>query len=147
MTKRVLSLGLLFAGFLWVSLLSGCGSGCGDIEDEVFIQKALEHFIASQNETATYYTVDGPKTRVYDVYTSVGEFHAENPNCCSFGYAGDDGALPAWWARANNDYAGTVVIKYNARVVEENGIREEGRSRWISLSSCAAPINPSKLWP
>ena len=147
MLKRIVTLIIGAVGFLWLSLLSGCGSGCGDIEDEVFIQKALEHFIASQRETPAYSSDDSLVVRPNEIYTSVEEFRAENPNCCSFGYRGTDGFLPEWWARVNNDYEGTVIIRYNARVVYEGETREEARSGDVYLNSCGEIIHSSKLWP
>ncbi len=147
MLKRIVTLIIAAVGFLWLSLLSGCGSGCGDIEDEVFIQKALEHFIANQPATSAYSSDDGLVLRPNEKYTSVGEFRAENPNCCSFNYRGAEGALPGWWTRFSNDYAGTVFIRYEARVVGENEILMESRSREIYLNSCAELIKPTKIWP
>ncbi|MCF6273815.1 MAG: hypothetical protein L3J37_11620 [Rhodobacteraceae bacterium] len=144
MTKRLLALGLLFAGFLWVSLLSGCGSGCGDIEDEVFIQKALEHFIATQS--ASIWSVDSVRIPI-KIYTSVDEFRSENPDCCSFSYRGYEGDLPDWWTRFSNDYAGVVFINYLSRRIEDGSVVKIARRTVSPMNSCAEPISITKIWP
>jgi len=147
MLKRIVALLIAAVGFSWLSLLSGCGSGCGDIEDEVFIQKALEHFIATQSETGVNFTEGGPVEQVYLTYSSIEEFRVVNPDCCSFGYRGFDGALPTWRRRFATDYAGMVIINFNRRTIEGDTIRNVLRETAIPMNSCAEPIQVTLIWP
>lgn len=147
MLKRIIALMLVAASLLGLTLLSGCGSGCGDIEDEVFIQKALEHFIATQNDSIWSSSSTGLVETQIQTYSSVDEFIEKNPNCCSFGYRGYEGELPSWWTRFQNDYAGIVFVSYVKRRIEGDSIVEVQRRTEYPMNSCAEPISRTKIWP
>ncbi|MCF6273510.1 MAG: hypothetical protein L3J37_10040 [Rhodobacteraceae bacterium] len=152
MTKRLLALGSVFAGFLWVTSLSGCASGCGDIDDEVFIQKALEHFVVMQQGPAigflqfNLYSRDkSPSDGSYVTPDSVDAFLAENPDCCKFSYRGAEGWLPNWQRRISNDYVGVVSINYALRRSADGVIFETIHQAEIPINSCGEPIELSKI--
>lgn len=134
--------------------LTGCRNDCGEVDEDVYINNALEHFLALQkldsNAFLRYNMISAgasyaPSGVSYLVPVSVDEFQAENVDCCRFSYRGAEGWIPSWKKRFSTDYAGFVTIKYKLRWIENNEIVEAVHKAEIPMNSCAEPIPLYKI--
>ncbi len=135
-------------------LLTGSRFGCRVNDDDVLIQRTLEHFVVLQNsgyDDFLRYNLfsSGPVLAPWDgrylVPISVDYFRAKNVDCCEFSYRGEDGWLPKWLKRFSTDYEGVVTINYKLRRVEGSGTVETVHKAEIPINSCAEPIPLSRL--